>query len=84
MNEIQNRNVLSTNEAVARSKLEGIPIAETALRRWIKDGTLKVAYSGKKALIYWPNVVKLLCGESAEDKCVTNCTIEAKVHSANC
>lgn len=64
MNEIQNRNLLSTNEAVARSKLEGIPITETALRRWIKDGTLKVAYTGRKALIYWPNLVKLLCGES--------------------
>lgn len=65
MNAIQNRNVLSINESVARSKLEGIPITETALRRWIKDGTLKVAYAGRKALIYWPNLVKLLCGESA-------------------
>lgn len=64
MNTIQNRNVLSINESVARSKLEGIPITETALRRWVRDGTLRATYTGRKALIFWPDVVKLLCGES--------------------
>lgn len=83
MDEVQNRNILTINEAVARSKLEGMPIPETALRRWVRDGTLHATYAGRKALIYWPNVVKLLCGESAEDKYATNCTIEAKIHSAN-
>lgn len=66
MNEIQSRNVLSINEAVARSKLEGLPVSETALRRWVKDGTLHATYAGRKALIFWPNVVKLLCGESIQ------------------
>lgn len=65
MNEIQNRNLLSINETVARSKLEGLPITETALRRWVRNGTLHATYAGRKALIYWPNLVKLLCGESA-------------------
>lgn len=64
MNEIQNKNVLSINETVARSKLEGIPIAETALRRWVRDGTIRATYTGRKALLFWPDLVKLLCGES--------------------
>lgn len=65
MNEIKNKNVLSINETVARSKLEGLPVTETALRRWVRDGTLHATYAGRKALLFWPNVVKLLCGESA-------------------
>jgi len=65
MNEIQNRNLLSINETVARSRLEGLSITETALRRWVRDGTLHATYAGRKALIFWPNVVKLLCGESS-------------------
>ena len=64
MNEIQNRNLLSINETVARSRLEGLSITETALRRWVRDGTLHATYAGRKALIFWPNLVKLLCGES--------------------
>lgn len=63
MEEVQSRNILTINEAVARSKLEGIPIPETALRRWVRDGTLPAAFAGRKALIFWPNVVRLLCGE---------------------
>ena len=55
---------MTIHEAVRRSKAEGIPIAETALRRWVKDGTLPATYAGRKALIFWPNLVKLLCGES--------------------
>lgn len=65
MNEIQNRNVLSINETVTRSKLEGMGVSETALRRWVRDGTIHATYSGRKALLYWPAVKKLLCGESA-------------------
>lgn len=65
MNEIQNRNVLSINESVLRGKLEGLPVSETALRRWVRDGTLHATYSGRKALLYWPNIVKLLCGEES-------------------
>ena len=65
MNEIQNRNVLSINETVTRSKLKGMGVSETALRRWVRDGTIHATYSGRKALLYWPAVKKLLCGESA-------------------
>lgn len=62
---MDSRNIVTINQAVKRGKDEGLPIAECALRRWIKDGTLRATYAGKKALLYWPNVVKLLCGESA-------------------
>lgn len=65
MDDIRNQDILTVNKAVSRSRLEGLTITESALRRWIKDGTLPVAYAGRKALIYWPNLVKLLCGESA-------------------
>ena len=73
MNTLKNRNVLSINETLKRAKLEGMDIPETALRRWVRDGTLRVTSSGRKALIYWPNLVKLLCGESAQ----------VKLHKAN-
>lgn len=63
---MNNRNILTINEAVQKCKDENIPIAEAALRRWVKDGTLHATYAGRKALIYWPNLVRLLCGgESA-------------------
>lgn len=65
MDGIEKRNLLSINETVTRSKLEGVPIPETALRRWVRDGTVRATYSGRKALLYWPAVKKLLCGESA-------------------
>mgnify|MGYP001058870984 CR=1 FL=1 len=61
-------NLLTINEVVHRAKEENIPIAETALRRWVKDGTLHAVYAGRKALIYWPNAVGLLCGEATESK----------------
>lgn len=65
MDEVQKRDLLTINETVTRSKLEKIPIPETALRRWVRDGTLPAAFAGHKALIFWPNVVKLLCGDQA-------------------
>lgn len=65
MDEVRNRNILTINEAVTRSKLEGIPVTETALRRWVRNGTIRATYTGRKALLFWPDLVKLLCGESA-------------------
>lgn len=62
MREIQKHDVLTINEAVARSKLEGVPIPETALRRWVRNGDIHAVYTGKKALLYWPAVKKFLCG----------------------
>ena len=39
---------------------EGYNISEYALRLWIKRGLLHAAYSGKKALIAYANVLELL------------------------
>jgi ribosomal protein S25 len=55
--------MLSINETVQRSKVEGIPITQTALRQWVKNGDIHAVYAGRKALLYWPAVVKFLCGE---------------------
>ena len=63
MDEIQAKNLLSVNEAVKRGKLENVPISETAIRRWVRDGTLHAVFSGRKALIYWPSLMKLLSGD---------------------
>ena len=56
-------NIGSVNQTLRRAKAEGLDISETALRRWVKDGTLPVVYSGCKALILWDNLVRLLRGE---------------------
>lgn len=39
---------------------DGFHVSEYAIRRWIKRGELPAAYAGKKALITYANVVKLL------------------------
>lgn len=40
----------------------GFLVSEYALRQWIKLGVLPAAFSGKKALISYANVIKLLEG----------------------
>lgn len=53
----------SISQTVRRAKAENLNISETALRRWVKNGSLPVVYSGCKALILWDNLVRLLRGE---------------------
>ena len=48
--------------AVRRSKDEGIPISEYALRQWVRLGLIPAVSTGKKALIYYPNLVRYLQG----------------------
>lgn len=38
----------------------GFHVSEYAIRRWIKMGVLPAAFTGKKALISYANVVQLL------------------------
>ena len=52
--------VMTIREAVQRSKAEGVPISEYTLRHWIKTGAVPVRTIGKKALLYYPNLVKYL------------------------
>lgn len=56
-------NILTIRGTVARSKVEGMPVSECAVRRWIKSGELKHRMAGKKILIYWPTFVEFItCG----------------------
>ena len=59
--------VATINETLKRARAEGIPLPETALRRWVKSVEIPAVYSGKKALIYWPNIVKFVCGGMNND-----------------
>jgi hypothetical protein len=52
--------ILSIARTAVRCKDEGIPISEKALRRFVKDGTLAAVHTGKKAMIYFPNVRELV------------------------
>lgn len=54
--------VATIRQTVERARDEGIGISETALRRWIKDGTVHAVYAGNKALVYWPTLMAYLTG----------------------
>ena len=55
--------VLTIRQAAARAKAEGMPVAECALRRWIKSGEFSgVRYAGNKALVFFPALVQFLQG----------------------
>ena len=62
-------NILTIREAIARAKAEGIPVSETALRRWVKTGAVPVRRAGNKQLIYFPNLEKYLRCEDGGDNC---------------
>lgn len=53
-------NLLSIRQCVERGKAEGLPIPEVALRRWVKSGAVRAIYAGRKALIFWPNLVRFI------------------------
>lgn len=52
--------VLTIRETVQRAKDEGIPLSEYTLRQWIRGGVIPARIVGRKALIYYPNVLKFL------------------------
>ena len=57
--------VLTIREAVQRSKVDGMPISEYTLRRWIKCGAIPVRKVGQKALLFYPNLIRYLqCEDS--------------------
>ena len=60
-------NVTTIKEAAARARAAGLPVAECALRRWIKTGEISARYAGRKALVFYPEIVAFLTG-SAEDQ----------------
>lgn len=46
----------SIHKTAQRCKAEGIPLAEKALRRFVKTGELPAVQTGTKALLLWENV----------------------------
>lgn len=60
-------NILTIREAIARAKAEGIPVSETALRRWVKTGAVPVRRAGNKQLLFYPNLVRYLQCEDGGD-----------------
>ena len=59
--------VLTVREAVRRAGNEGLPVTEYSLRRWIKTGAVPVRSVGKKALLFYPNLVRYLQCEDGAD-----------------
>lgn len=49
--------LLSIHNTADRCKKEEIPLSEKALRRFVKAGDLPAVQTGKKALVYFPNVI---------------------------
>lgn len=59
--------VVTIRQAVERARSEGLPVAECALRRWIKSGEIPTRAAGNKTLIYYPLLVEYLqCGAREE------------------
>lgn len=52
--------LLSIHNTALRCKSEGIPLSEKSIRRFVKDGTLVSVKTGKKVLIFYPNVQQLI------------------------
>lgn len=60
--------VLTVREAVTRCKADGMPVSEYTLRGWIKTGVVPTRNVGKKALIFYPNLVRFLqCADGADN-----------------
>lgn len=47
-------------ETCARLRLDGMPVPESTLRRWVKAGHIPAMMSGKRIFLYYPNVVEAL------------------------
>lgn len=43
-----------------RLQQDGMNISENSLRVWVRNGILPEAFCGKKAYLYYPNVIALL------------------------
>lgn len=60
--------VLTVREAVTRCKAEGLPVSEYTLRQWVRSGAIPARKIGRKALIYYPNVVRFVrCADGADN-----------------
>ena len=56
------RNMLTIKETYQRAQSEGIGTSERFIRTSCANGTLPCVYCGRRALIYYPNYVRLVTG----------------------
>lgn len=54
--------IATIRDTVSRCQREGIGVTEYGLRRWIKEGRLKVLWSGNRALVNWDNLMEFVSG----------------------
>jgi len=47
-------------QTLKRLKEEGIYVTENALRTWVKTGSIPASYCGKRAYLWYPNVLAFL------------------------
>ena len=47
-------------QILTRLREEGIYISENALRTWVKAGSIPASYCGKRAYLWYPNVLAFL------------------------
>ena len=59
--------VLTIPQALARAKSEGLPVSEYSLRSWVKTGAIPSRNAGRKALIFYPNLVRFLTCQGGGD-----------------
>ena len=61
-------NVVTIREAVQRAKVDGLPVSEYTIRRWVNSGVVPVRNVGSKALLFYPNLVRFLqCTDGADN-----------------
>ena len=56
-----NPDIMTIRQAAAKAKSEGMGyVSETALRRWVADGMLRVIPIGNRKLICWDTLLEFL------------------------
>jgi len=50
----------SIHNTAGRCKSEGLGLSECAIRRLVKSGGLPSVWTGRRALVYWPNVLRFI------------------------
>lgn len=50
----------SIHDTAQRCADEKIPLAECAIRRLVREGTIPATIIGNKAMVYWPNLLRFI------------------------
>ncbi len=52
--------VATIRATAQRAKDEGLGVTERQIRTWVKQGHLRHTMVGRKALVFWPNLLRFL------------------------